>query len=188
MDGRPNADAARAWVGCLGCYNAGRLVGAWFDADDAPTSMEEFDHAGVFRPWVHFAEVHEELWVFDHEGFGGVLAGECSPVQLRELAELIDEARDRGIPVQVVAHWVSDGNSTADTREFLDGLQDAYCGHFDTGADYAQHLADEIGSAPADTWPYNCLDWERAWRELQYGGDNYAISAADGGVLIFRAI
>lgn len=25
----------RVWVGCLACYNAGRLVGDWHDASDA---------------------------------------------------------------------------------------------------------------------------------------------------------
>ncbi|GAA1703825.1 hypothetical protein FB460_0586 [Propioniferax innocua] len=25
----------RVWPGCLSCYNAGRLVGAWIDAADA---------------------------------------------------------------------------------------------------------------------------------------------------------
>lgn len=34
--------------------------------------------------------------------------------------------------------------------------------------DYAQELADDIGAVNTDaSWPNNCIDWERAARELQ---------------------
>lgn len=34
--------------------------------------------------------------------------------------------------------------------------------------DYAQELADDIGAINKDqSWPNNCIDWERATRELQ---------------------
>lgn len=35
--------------------------------------------------------------------------------------------------------------------------------------DYAEQLAEDIGAINADAaWPNNCIDWERAARELQY--------------------
>lgn len=35
--------------------------------------------------------------------------------------------------------------------------------------EYAQELADDTGAINAKaTWPNNCIDWERAARELQY--------------------
>lgn len=34
--------------------------------------------------------------------------------------------------------------------------------------EYAQQLADDIGAINSDaTWPNNCIDWEKAARELQ---------------------
>ena len=34
--------------------------------------------------------------------------------------------------------------------------------------DYAEELADDIGAIPKDAqWPTNCIDWERAARELR---------------------
>ncbi len=34
---------------------------------------------------------------------------------------------------------------------------------------YAQELADDLGLLARDSaWPYTCIDWERAARELQY--------------------
>lgn len=49
--------------------------------------------------------------------------------------------------------------------------------------DYAEQLADDIGAIPDNAaWPNNCIDWERAARELQmdytavdYGGVTYFI-------------
>ena len=49
--------------------------------------------------------------------------------------------------------------------------------------DYAMELADDIADVP-DSWPCNCIDWERAARELAYDytivtyqGDDYYIRA-----------
>jgi hypothetical protein len=33
------------WIGCLACYNAGRLVGAWFPADGAGDITTQQVHA-----------------------------------------------------------------------------------------------------------------------------------------------
>lgn len=187
---RPNSDRPKAWVECIGCRNAGRVVGDWFDAKDCPTDMAEFDReTTAFLPWVHFGEGHEALWVSDHEGFGGVLTGECSPIEAQGLAGLIGQANDRGLPTEALAYWVNDGHDTDNADELLDSLQDAYCGHWDSGADYAQELAEDIGALPLDTaWPVTCIDWDHAWRELELGGDNWAVRAADGGYLIFRGV
>jgi Antirestriction protein (ArdA) len=181
-------DRPRVWIGCLGCYSSGRLVGDWYDADDCPTVMDDFKPIGIVLPWSHFAEQHEELWCFDHENFGGLLDGECSPCEARRLAELIDVATDRGIPGQVLAYWINDGNPTTDVDGLLDGLQDAFCGHWESGADYARDLASETtDQLETDTWPFCCIDWDHAWRELNYGGDVYAVPAADGGIYVLRA-
>lgn len=49
--------------------------------------------------------------------------------------------------------------------------------------DYAEQMAEDIGAIDSNaSWPNNCIDWERATRELQYdyscvefGGVNYWI-------------
>src|SRR5579875_1166148 len=158
-------DAPAIWIGCLGCYNAGRLVGDWFPADGCPTDMPAFEHAGIGLRWPHFAEGHEELWVFDHENFAGLLNGECSPREAQRLAALINAADARSIPRDVLAHWSNDGNPAEDTDEFLDGLQDAYCGCWNSGADYAQDLHTETSDQPdTNAWPFSCIDWVHAWQ------------------------
>ena len=44
--------------------------------------------------------------------------------------------------------------------------------------EYAQELAEDIGAINKDaTWPNNCIDWEKAARELQY---DYSLVSFDG--------
>jgi antirestriction protein len=75
-------------------------------------------------------------------------------------------------------------------REYatLDGFAEAFCGVYESEADYAQELAEECGLVDGDAqqWPLYCIDWERAWRELDMGGDNYSIPTGNGDFYIFR--
>lgn len=44
--------------------------------------------------------------------------------------------------------------------------------------DYAQELAEDIGAINKDAqWPNNCIDWEKAARDLQY---DYSLVSFDG--------
>ena len=62
----------RAWIGCLACYNAGRLVGDWFDAVTADEVTTYDVHSAHSR-----ADSHDELWVMDHENIP--VKGEMRP-------------------------------------------------------------------------------------------------------------
>jgi hypothetical protein len=50
--------------------------------------------------------------------------------------------------------------------------------------DYAEQLADDIGAINANaSWPNNCIDWERATRELQM---DYSSVEIDGETYWYR--
>ena len=190
----------RVWVGCLGCYNAGRLVGEWFDATEAPENMPEFNQmVGSNLPAVipsdHDDEQHEELWVFDHENFHGLLAGECSPVTAKELAEVLASVDNP----EAYGAYASDVGHEYATPE---GFEDAFCGEWESGPDYAQELASDAGYLTIDerdpygrgktrdlsnVWPFSCIDWEQAWRELTFDGYS-AHDTGRGTVFIFRSV
>jgi hypothetical protein len=57
------------------------------------------------------------------------------------------------------------------------------------GADYAQQLAEDLGlRLDRMEWPFTCVDWEDAWRELQLG-DGYRLHDLGGGEwLVFRSV
>jgi hypothetical protein len=213
-------ETPRVWVGCLACYNAGDLIGAWVDAIDGPEYVPP-EHVvrclscGIAEPdpeaecparrdrepgaeygTTHYVGItgpdgdpHEEQWVMDHEGFGGLLSGECSPAEAARLAEAIERMEAEGYPVEAVAAWRDNIGAEYADLEDLDGFGEAYCGEWASGADYAEDLAGEIVEGLEDkmsSWPWSCIDWERAWNELRMGGDNYAVDSP-AGVYVFRS-
>lgn len=74
---RREANKPQVWIGCLACYNDGRLVGDWVDAIDA----DDIDQASVHQhpEMQRFAAhpSHDELWCFDHDNMP--MSGEFQP-------------------------------------------------------------------------------------------------------------
>jgi antirestriction protein len=143
----PQTVAPRVWVGCLGCYNAGRLVGEWCDASDCPQEMGELVARVGRLPADHHAEAHEELWCFDHDDFAGLLSGECSPSDARRLAGTIDGITRDGYDIAAVVAWRD--HVSADLSEWdgptRDAFADAYDGEHDTPEDWAWSFLDDAG-------------------------------------------
>jgi antirestriction protein len=166
-------DAMRVWVGCLACYNDGRLVGEWVDAVDADT----------FTPCER--PDHEEWWCLDHEGLP--IDGECSPMYAAALADLLSAT---GEPTRsALMAWIREGNYSTDVEGLpvLSDFDDAYCGEYDSPRDYAQTYAEECGLVPEEyVWPTSCIDWEQATRELMM--DHYTAPAPGSGVYVFRTL
>ena len=46
--------------------------------------------------------------------------------------------------------------------------EEAYAGDFDSDKDFAMDMAEQIGFENPSNWPYNCIDWEFAGKELMY--------------------
>jgi hypothetical protein len=76
-----------------------------------------------------------------------------------------------------------------------DNVEDSYQGRAEgwseerAGADYAAALAEDCGdlSAANTRWPFTCIDWDAAWRELEMG-DGYRLHDLGGGEwLVFRS-
>lgn len=174
MDTRTTEDM-RVWVGCLGCYNAGALVGDWVDALEAgeyePHAAMESDTAARTAPCGR--ETADEKWCLDVEG--PFLDHEMSPSEAQRIAEAVD-ALPRHVELDALASYLANTGESV-TELDVDTFEDAYAGEWSSGADYAADLADQIGAVPDDaSWPLSCIDWERAWRELTY--DGYWISDA----------
>ena len=200
-------ETPRVWIGSLTAYNNGNLLGDWFDAIDCPTDAREWVDAMIERSqrgehersvpkgWLDadeiqrnlLAEIHEEIWVFDHEGFGSWLKGETSPAAAQELAGMIEAIDQDGYDPDLVAEWAEYTGTTVTewdkpTREAFD---DAYCGTWRSVEEYAQDLAESIGAIDSDaSWPLSYIDWERAARDLMM---DYYTFVTPEGVAIFRA-
>ena len=51
----------------------------------------------------------------------------------------------------------------------IDGIDDSYQGEYKSDEDFAQNMSEELGLINRDvSWPYTCIDWEWAAKELMY--------------------
>jgi antirestriction protein len=167
-----------AWVGCLGCYNSGNLVGRWM------TNPDEIRAYRCPRP-VTIYDSHEELWVFDHENLPG-LTGECSPSEFADRAEKwVELIEDRDETV-VTAYIDNIGIDYVDWDTIGDDIDDRYAGEFEDLADYAYRLAEDSGDLPTGTYA-NYVDWEAVGRDYRLSGDVWIHEAGYKSTHVFRS-
>lgn len=172
---------ARAWIGCLACYNDGRLVGDWFaaiDADDITLDEVHAHHGGTRMGC-------EELWVMDTDGLP--ISREMSLSEAAEwgavLAEVGEWQRD------ALVAWVASGDYVAEGGDLpsLSDFEERYAGEWDSFREFAENLVDETGlldSLPDELSAY--FDWEAWTRDLSYDYTTYP--ATGGGVYVFRSL
>lgn len=171
----------RVWVGCLACYNAGRLVGDWYDAEQADTITTYDIHGAHSR-----ADSHDELWVMDHENIP--VKGEMSPADAAAWGRCLAEV-DEHLRLALVA-WVESGDYVAEGNSDLPCIPDfmeRYCGEWDSFDDYARELADDTGLlADVPDEIANYFDWRSWTRDLRF--DYVTHANPEGGVFVFRVM
>lgn len=172
-------ETPRAWVGSLGAYNAGNLIGHWFDAVDC----DDITADDVYRGSGLCPDGDEELWVFDHENIP--VSGEMSPQDAAEwgrtLAEVPDQQRS------ALCAWVRSGDyvalGTGDLPSVSD-FEERYAGAWDDFNEYARQLAEDIGlltDVPEEVVRY--FDWAAWTRDLAF---DFTVEDAPGsGVFVF---
>ena len=178
----PTTDTTpRVWVGCLSCYNEGRLVGDWFDAATADEVTLADVHGAHSR-----ADSHDELWVFDHENLP--IRGELDPLAAAEWGRVYTEVGPEHWPA--LCAWVESGDYVAEGNTDLPSISDfaeRYQGHWDTFAEFAEQLADYIGllaGVPEEIARY--FDWSAWTRDLAF--DYRVYDDPEGGVFVFRVL
>jgi antirestriction protein len=178
----PVTEVPRVWIGCLAHYNAGFLVGQWFDAEGADQVTLADVHAGSSLGFTGC----EELWCFDHENMP--VSGELSPPEAaqwgRRLAEV--EPHLRG----ALRAWVQSGCYVAEGRGDLPVVaefEDRFCGQWPSFGEYAEQLAEDVGLM--QDWPETAVsyfNWPAWTRDLAF--DHVVCDAPDGGVFVFRVM
>ena len=162
----------RAWIGCLACYNDGRLVGKWLDTDE----LEDLDTSTICPIFNH-----DEFWVMDHEGLP--ISGECS----------ISEAYRYGVAVKLVAEQAEECSLPLDVAmEYVEGLnltnpedwpdvRDYFHGLVESEQDYVLEYLKNCG-IELPTWVQ--VDWHNTFKELiegmatiRFEGDLYVFTS-----------
>jgi antirestriction protein len=151
------SETPRVWIGSLHAYNEGRLVGEWTDADD----LEQLEAVAAR---VLAKGGGEEIALMDREGFGDLI-GEYT--QLSRVAEIAQAIEEHGEAFLVYWSEIVGDLQDKDIADAIEQFEEAFCGEYDSLRDYAEELAEDIGAIDHDAgWPMNCIDWDRATREL----------------------
>jgi antirestriction protein len=153
---------SRIFVTDYASYNEGSQFkhGHWIDLDqfsDVDELQEylsnHFKDAGISDPEIMITDFEGFPKKFYSESFDSSLMGE-----LFEYFEIVDNCHEP----EAMAAFIEVGYDASDFDE-------AYAGKFDSDEDFAQDMADQLGSVDENAaWPNNCIDWEYAARELMY--------------------
>ncbi|WP_054944142.1 antirestriction protein ArdA [Novosphingobium sp. KN65.2] len=132
----------------------------------------------------------EEWAIHDHEGFAGLISSEWPDLdEVAAIAEVLnddDEDKRRGL------FWLVGGlgYKVAEAIERCGDVRTYSSDRWNLAADYAEELASETienFEERAGQWPFNCIDWERAGRELLLGGDIAEVEAGDDRFIVTNA-
>jgi antirestriction protein len=75
--------------------------------------------------------------------------------------------------------WAKNGSYEAEIYQaYIDNVgeeyataeecEEAYQGEYESDEAFAMQLADDCGFETPNNWPYNCIDWEQASRDIMY--------------------
>ena len=168
----------RAWIGCLACYNAGRIVGGWFNAEIADKVTTYDVHGAHSR-----ADSHDALLVFDLENIP--VRGEMDPLTAGAWGQCLAEVDEHLRPA--LCAWVESGDYVAEGDTDLPSISDfeeRYCGEWSDFEEYARQLADNIGlldGVPEEIARY--FDWQAWSRDLAFDYSTY--DDPEGGMFVF---
>ena len=162
-------DVSKVWVGCIGCYNEGNLVGKWMDADQVE---EAWESDGGLNSAVCTKPLHEEWRIHDYDGPIASCYREEHPdiEELTSVMEMLDEDPDYAVAVMVLRDRY--GEVTAE-KLYDVGDEVIYIGFRCDLKDYFMEWAYDVGDITSDHPMESYIDWERYARDCMYDYSEY---------------
>ncbi len=155
------ASQPRLYIADLAAYNAGILHGAWIDADQDASDIEEEIASMLEASPVPEAE---EWRIDDYEGFAGYRVEPHD--SLEELAAFAQLLVEHG---PIIAALVSHVGGLVHLDEAQTMLEEQAAGIFDSLEDFAYELMTETMAIPTELRPY--IDYEKYARDLELSGE-----------------
>ena len=163
----------RIYVGTYAKYNSGSIAGAWLDLEDY-SDAEEF-HAACLA--LHADESDPELMFQDHEDIPRALVSESHlSAEVWAWLELDEDERE------LLAVYQED----IDQSGTIEQAREAFCGKYESAADYAQELTEECGD-PIPEHLANYINWESMARDMGHDGYNF-VERGYRDVWVFRPV
>lgn len=170
-------DTAKLFVTDYASYNEGNQFkhGHWVDLSD-------FSNADEFNEYLenHFAEcgIDDPEYMFtDFEGFPKSFYSESmSADEMAKLFDFINLDDDDKKLMEMYAEATGYGFDDIE----LDSVKNSFRGTADSGADFAEQMAEECGEIPENMPSWICIDWEASWNcnlrhDYNYTTDNEGI-------------
>ena len=153
---QPTTPEPRIYAASLADYNNGELHGSWIEAAQPPEDIHEKIHKMLGASAIAGAE---EWAIHDYEGFGRFRPHEYE--QIETVSRIANGIVEHG---PVFAHWVE--HVGTEDVEALERFDEHYLGSWDSLADYAEQLLEDMGidiDAMVPDWlsPYVTVDYER---------------------------
>lgn len=165
-----SGDTPRIYVADLAAYNAGRLHGAWIDADQ---DLEDIQ-AEIQKILAASPEPGAEEWaIHDYENFGSLRLSESE-----DLATVSRAAKLIGEHGAVLAAVIDHLGGLRELDEAERAFEENYQGSFRNTADWAEELANDTG-APLENYR-SYIDWESVARDAELNGDIFTVETDDG--------
>ena len=108
---------------------------------------------------LHKDEDDPEFMFQDFEGFPSEMYSESGGIE--EIYIYLDFIKSSHLDAEVI-------NAALTLDIPLKSIDDAYQGEHNSDEDFAQELATDGGFEASNVWPNNCIDWERAARDLMF--------------------
>jgi antirestriction protein len=155
----------KIYVGTYAKYNDGSIGGDWFDLCDYSDAEDLLNAIAEF----HDDETDAEFMIQDSEGFmsKGISESLCES-ELQAIYDTFESIESSHLDVDIIeAYCECYGYDIEDVK--ISDIEESYVGSYDSDSDFAEELANELGYMDKDNhWPYNCIDWDYAARELMY--------------------
>ena len=184
-------DGPGIYMGFWGEYNSGSYWGNWIDLGEI-NSVDDLNACIKFlrelMPQLGHEHLREEWMIQSSQKIPAELSGE-NP-DLKKLASFAETAQEIGSEdLDAYLKACDCLGYVLDESDF----RDAFCGYWDSVEDYAMQLAEDCAGSREEAeltsrWPYNCIDWQQAGRELEIGGDIWTGFVDGKGLAIFRNI
>lgn len=155
----------KIYVSTYAKYNSGSLKGKWVTVQDYNDAEELFSALAE----LHEDEESPEFMIQDREGhFSGMIEESMSIQDFQEIYDVIEALGNTHLDIEVIEAYADNLGSSIDAQ-LIENCEEAYQGSFDSDADFAENLAEEMGlTDKKQSWPHYCIDWDYAARELMY--------------------
>lgn len=170
-------DSTRIYVASLSDYNAGRLHGAWINANQDAEDL----HAAIQHMLERSREPIAEEWaIHDYEGFGPLYLSEYESIE--HVSRIAQGISEHGI---AFAHWAEHLGSSE--WQYLDRFDDSFIGHWSSRTEFAETFLEDTGVdvdslVDEHLQSYVTFDMDAYARDLSY---DFHIAEDNDGVYVF---